>query len=206
MALTGLALIGFLVTHLAGNLLVFGGSHVFNNYSHTLTSNPLVPLLELLLLAIFVLHVYKAVTNFAANRAARPVPYQKKVGAGHTSRKSAASSSMIISGLITILFVVLHLKQFKYGPTYFAAGGQRDLYRLEVENFSNPLLVAFYLVSLVVLGLHLWHGFWSAFQSMGIGNARTTPRIMQAARAVGLVLIAGFLVIPVWVYFFGGRP
>jgi succinate dehydrogenase / fumarate reductase cytochrome b subunit len=113
---------------------------------------------------------------------------------------------MIISGLITILFVVVHLKQFKYGPTYFAVGGQRDLYRLEVENFSNPLLVAFYLGSLVVLGLHLWHGFWSAFQSLGLGNARTTPRIMQAARAVGLVLIAGFLVIPVWVYFFGARP
>ena len=89
--LTGLALFAYLILHLAGNALIFAGPETFNEYSHALISNPLILPIELGLLAIFLLHVYKAVTNYFANRAARPAGYAMKTLAGHTSRKSVAS-------------------------------------------------------------------------------------------------------------------
>ena len=93
----------------------FAGRETFNEYSHALISNPLIVPIEIGLLLVFVLHIYKAVRMFAANRAARPVAYQGRRNAGHTSRKSFASSTMIGTGLILLLFVVVHVKQFKFG-------------------------------------------------------------------------------------------
>ena len=113
--LTGLALFAYLILHLIGNALIFAGPDTFNEYSHALISNPLILPIEIGLLAIFLLHVYKAVTNYVANQAARPAGYAMKKSAGHTSRKSAASSSMIWSGLVIVLFILVHVKQFKYG-------------------------------------------------------------------------------------------
>ena len=133
LALTGLALVGFLVAHLAGNLLLFFGPEKFNGYSHALISNPLVIPAELGLVAIFLLHAIKAVLNVVSNRAARRVGYETKRWAGGPSRKSWASTSMIVTGLLTLLFVPLHLITFKYGPTYVGAeAGVRDLYRLVI--------------------------------------------------------------------------
>ncbi|MGH2369694.1 MAG: succinate dehydrogenase cytochrome b subunit, partial [Chloroflexota bacterium] len=167
---TGLLLFTYLILHLAGNVLVFFGPEVFNGYSHLLISNPLVIPIEIGLAAIFVIHIYKAVTNFIANRRARPVKYYQTAWSGKPSRKNLASTTMILSGLIIFGFVLLHLWQFKYGPSYVveqatpgAAGGEpvhgiRDLYRLEMEVFSNPLNVGFYVVAMIVVGSHLWHG------------------------------------------------
>ena len=120
--LTGLALFGYLILHLAGQRLIFLGQETFNEYSHTLISNPLIVPIEIGLLLVFLLHVYKAVTMWIANQAARPVGYEKKAWAGHTSRKSLSSSTMIVTGLIVLLFVLVHVKQFKFG-TYYAAAG-----------------------------------------------------------------------------------
>src|SRR4029453_18433735 len=90
--LTGLALFAYMVLHLAGNALIFLGPDTFNEYSHTLISNPLIVPIEIGLLLVFLLHVYKTVTMWFANQAARPVRYQKKAMAGHTSRNSLSSS------------------------------------------------------------------------------------------------------------------
>jgi succinate dehydrogenase / fumarate reductase cytochrome b subunit len=203
-ALTGLLLFAFLIFHLAGNLLVFAGENTFNTYATVLGGNALfVTALELVLLAIFVTHIYKAVRNYGANRAARPVPYHKKERAGDPSRKSVASSTMIVTGTILLLFVVLHLKHFKFGGAH---EHPRGLYGLEMDTFSNPLMVIFYIVSLVIIGFHLFHGFWSAFQSLGLGNSRYTPRLVLLSKVLAVIIAGGFIIIPIWAYFLGGRP
>jgi succinate dehydrogenase / fumarate reductase cytochrome b subunit len=202
--LTGLALFLYLITHIAGNLLVFLGPTIFNQYSHTLLSNPLIPVIEIGLVIIFAIHVYKTVRMFLANQQARPVRYVRKKYAGRPSRKSLASSTMIVSGLWLLLFVIIHVKQFKYGAEYVNSAGIRDLYRLEMENFASPLLVAFYVLSMIIVGSHLWHGVSSAFQSLGGDNAKWTPRLLTAGKAVALLLAGGFIFIALWAHFAAG--
>jgi succinate dehydrogenase / fumarate reductase cytochrome b subunit len=199
---TGLALFLYLITHIAGNLLVFLGPTVFNEYSHTLLSNPLLPAVELGLALIFVIHIYKTVRMYLTNQSARPVRYVRKEYAGSPSRKTFASSTMIVSGLWLLLFVLIHVKQFKYGNDYLTPGtDMRDLYRIEMENFSSPLLVAFYVLSMVVVGSHLWHGIASAFQSLGADNAVWTPRLLTAAKVIAILIAGGFIFIALWAHF-----
>lgn len=197
---TGLALFLYLIIHIAGNLMVFGGPSLFNKYAYTLESNPLIPVIEIGLLLIFLVHVYKTVTMFLSNQQARPVRYLQKKPAGHTSRKSLASTTMIFSGLWLLLFIIIHVKAFRYGTEYQWAEGGRDLYRLEIENFANPLIVAFYVLSMVVVGSHLWHGAASAFQSLGFDHPRWTPRIRATAKVLAVLIAGGFITIAVWAY------
>src|SRR5437588_10031735 len=142
---TGLALFVYLIIHIAGNLMVFLGPEAFNKYAYTLEGNPLLPIVEIGLLLIFVLHVYKTATMYVANRRARPVRYVKKKSPGPPSRKTLASSTMILSGLWLFAFIIIHVKAFRYGVEYPSARGGRDLYRLAMENFRSPLTVGFYL-------------------------------------------------------------
>jgi len=202
MGLTGIALFVYMVLHLAGNALIFAGRDVFNDYSHVLISNPLILPIELGLLAIFLVHVYKALTMWSNNRAARPVGYLEKELAGHTSRKSVASSTMIASGLFILVFVVVHVKQFKFGTWYQVTDSTvRDLYRTELEVFQNPFWVAVYVAATLLVGLHLRHGFASAFQSLGLDHPLYTRRLTAAGILFALLIGVGLAVIPVWVYF-----
>jgi len=202
-ALTGLGLAVFLIGHLAGNLLFLAGPEAFNNYSHSLISNPLIYGIEMGLLAVFFLHVAKTVAAVLANRAARPTPYAVRRWAktkSPRSRKSLASSTMIVTGTITALFVVSHLATFKFGAYYEAASGIRDLYRLQLEVFSSPAYVVFYLLAMGVIFFHLWHGLSSAAQSLGIDHPQWTPRILVAGRLLATVIAGGFLIIPVYTF------
>lgn len=200
--LSGLALFAYLILHLAGNLLILAGQDTFNGYSHKLVSNPLVVPVEIGLLLIFLLHVYKTVTMWVNNRRARPVGYEKKDWAEHTSRKSVASSTMIYSGLITFFFVVVHLKQFKYGAWYEIGNPPiRDLYRTEVEVFSAPVWVAVYVICVLLVGLHLRHGIASAFQSIGADHPLYTRRLVLWGSIAAIAIGGGFALIPLWVYF-----
>ncbi len=204
-AATGLVLVLYLVLHLAGNLLLFLGPERFNGYAHALVSNPLVVPAEIGLLAIFLVHVYKTVVMWWRNRAARPLGYYRTEWAGGPSRKSWASTTMIYTGALTAVFVVLHVRSFKYGTYYPAAGSDvRDLYRLVIEFFQSPVNVIFYEACLVFLGFHLWHGFASAFESLGADRPGFAPRLLLASKLVAIVIAGGFLTIPLWVYFFGG--
>jgi succinate dehydrogenase / fumarate reductase, cytochrome b subunit len=202
MGLTGVALFVYMVLHLAGNALIFAGQDVFNEYSHTLISNPLILPIELGLLAVFLLHIYKAVTLWMSNSAARPVAYTKKELAGHTSRKSLSSTTMIWSGLVILVFVVIHVKQFKFGTFYQVTDSTvRDLYQTEVEVFQNPLWVGVYVVATLLVGLHLRHGFASAFQSLGLDHPLYTRRLTALGLVFALLIGVGLAVIPVWVFF-----
>jgi succinate dehydrogenase / fumarate reductase, cytochrome b subunit len=204
-AISGLVLFAYLILHLAGNALVFFGPSVFNEYSHQLISNPLVVPAEIGLLVIFVVHIYKTVKMWFGNQVARPVKYAQKSWAGAPSRKSLASSTMIVTGLILLLFVIQHVSTFKFGPYYRVAGTEvRDLYRLELEIFSNPLTVGFYVLCMVIVGFHLWHGVSSAFQSLGVDHPTHTPRIRAAGWIMAVVIAGGFVTIALWVHVFGG--
>ena len=199
---SGLLLFAYLVLHLAGNLMVFAGEETFNHYSHALVSNPLVIPAEIGLLLIFLLHVYKTVTMWTANQRARHIGYEKKAWAGHTSRKSVASTTMIWTGLITFAFVVVHLAQMKFGAWYeIGEPPIRDLYRTEAEIFASPLWVAIYVVCMVLIGFHLRHGIASGFQSVGADHPVYTRRIVVLGTLLAVVIGGGFAVIPLWVYF-----
>ena len=202
-ALTGLFLLIFLIAHLAGNLLFIAGPAVFNEYSHKLVSNPLVYVAEAGLLAIFALHIFKTVGLVVDSRAARPERYARRKWAktkNDRSRKSLSSSTMILTGTITLLFVVTHLMTFKFGVYYETNDGIRDLYRLQIAVFQNPAYVAFYVVAMGVIVFHLWHGASSAMQSFGINNPTWTPRLLWLGRGVAILIGLGFAVLPVYTF------
>lgn len=205
-ALTGLFLFLFLVSHLAGNLLFILGPDAFNHYAHSLISNPLILVAEGGLVALFLLHIVKTIQMFAANRGARPDRYAASKWAktkNDQSRKTLSSTTMILTGTITLLFVITHLVTFKFGPYYETAEGIRDLYRLQLAIFSNPGYVAFYLVAMTVIGFHLWHGISSAAQSFGLDSPRWTPRIIWTGRLLTAVITAGFALLPVYTFVVG---
>ena len=199
--LTGLLLFAYLVLHLVGNLMVFAGPETFNHYAHMLAGNPLVVPAEIALLLLFLLHIYKTVTMWTANQRARHIGYEKKSWAGHTSRKSLASTTMIWSGLFTLAFVVVHVAHIKFGAWYDIGDPPiRDLYRTEVEIFSNPVWVAVYVVAMVLIGFHLRHGISSAFQSVGADHPVYTKRLVALGTAVAILMAGGFAIIPIVVY------
>lgn len=200
--ITGLLLFVYLILHLAGNALIFAGPEIFNAFSHRLISNPIVIPIEIGLLLVFVVHIYKAVRMFVANQAARPVGYEKKTSAGRTSRKSVASSTMIASGLVVLLFVVVHVQQFKFGSYYQTVSEDpvRDLYRTEIEVFQQPWWVVFYVISSAIVGLHLRHGIASGFQSLGLDHPLYTRRLTTWSIVLAAVIAGGFCLIPIWVH------
>jgi len=136
-------------------------------------------------------------------KTARPQSYTKKTWAGGPSRKSWASTTMAISGIILLIFIISHIATFKYGPTYMVPEtGMRDLYTLVVEVFQSPGMVIFYVVAMGVVGMHLRHGVSSAFQSLGLMTPGWTPTLLSVGLGLAVILAAGFALIPVWVYLF----
>jgi len=202
--LSGLFLVLYLLIHIGGNLVVFAGAAAYNKYAFTLEHNKAVLYpLELIILAGFLTHIYKTVTMFLANQQTRPVAYKQKKRAGKPSRKTLASTTMIASGLWLIVFLVFHVKAFREGwgsNEYEWAAGGRDLYRQEMEIFSNPLLVVFYILSMIIVGSHLWHGVTSAFQSLGVDHPRVTPKLLVAGKLLAVLIAGGFIVIAAWAY------
>ncbi len=212
MALTGLGWILFVIAHLIGNLLLLSPNQdAFNRYSHTLVGLgfPLIAA-EIVLLVGLLVHVFAAIVVTYDNWQARWNGYAVYESRGKPSKKTISSSTMIWTGLILLVFIPLHVYQFKYGPgiqqgyVVTLDGEQvRDLRRLVVETFSNTWYVAGYVAAMAVLGFHLRHGFWSAFQSLGLYHPRLTPVAYGLGVVVGLTLAVGFIFIPIWVYLTG---
>lgn len=202
--ITGLFLFIYLLVHIAGNLVVFAGPDTFNHYAGTLAANPLILVIEVVLVAGFLVHVVKAVGMTLRNRKARPVAYVVKKPAGGRSRKSFASTTMILSGIWLLVFLVLHVYGFKFAPAPVTAEGHRDLYALEMLYFSNPGVVGFYVLTMVVVGSHLFHGISSAFQSLGLDHPTWTPRILALGKVAAFLIAALFILIALWAYVTGG--
>jgi len=204
---TGLALFLFIVIHLAGNMLLFVGQDVFNGYAHFLESlvhGWFIYVFEAGLLAIFLLHIVSGVAVFLDKWKARPTGYKKTGNAGGPSKKTISSRTMIITGLIILVFIPIHVIMFKFGPAApIASEGERlrDLFGLVAVDFTNPLIAFSYVAVMILLGFHLRHGFWSAFQSLGLNNDNLMPALNAAAVALALVLGAGFLILPLYFCF-----
>lgn len=211
---TGVLLLLFIVGHLAGNLTIFAGKDALNAYAATTHSlGGLLIAIELALGAVFLLHAVSAILVWRDNRRARSVRYSQMRSQGGSSKQTVASRSMIVTGLVLLVFLVIHLWQFRFGPGeaqgYVASLDGRevwDLHRIVVEVFKQPAWVAFYMVVMLLLGLHLRHGFWSAFQSIGALNPRLRPFAFSAGVVFAVVIAAGFFVLPLFVYLYVPAP
>lgn len=207
MGITGLLLCGFVLAHLLGNMTLLIGSDAFNKYGFTLTSNPLIYIAEAGLLAIFLVHIILAAKLVIENRRARPIPYaypRKHSGRGATF----ASSTMVFTGIIALVFLIIHIRGLKFGAYYETTVHgivMRDLYKLTVEYFQDPLHVLFYVIAVVALGIHVSHGFWSAFQSLGLNHPKYMPKLKCAAWAFGILVGVGYSALAIFCYFQGGR-
>lgn len=206
MGITGLLLSGFLISHLLGNVLIFVGPDAFNKYSYTLTSNPLIYAAELILGSIAVAHILMAIKLVRENRAARPDGYfmRKHSGRGAT----LASATMQYSGLVALVFIVLHIMNLKFGTHYDTTVNgvvMRDMYRTTIEYMANPLHLLWYIVAVSVLGLHVSHGFWSAFQSIGLNHPKYMPKIQCLSKLFGILVAVGFSVIAIYCFIQGAK-
>lgn len=192
MAVTGFCLILFLAVHLFGNLNIFRGTEAFNWYAHKLHSLPLfVTLFELGLLTIGAIHVFFATVLVVQNLMARPHRYSWKKWEGG---RSLGSWSMLFTGPYILLFVIFHLLHF----TLMDKGG-RNISTIVAERFEQPVWVAFYAISMVFVGLHVSHGFWSGFQTLGVENERR-GELRSLGLLVSLVFGVTFGAIPIVVY------
>lgn len=206
MAITGLIWAGFLVTHLTANLLLLAPDQgeAFNNYAYKLASfGPLLWVGELFLLLTLAAHIFNATRINAEKRLARLRTYQVSADAGGKSRKTAASLSMIYTGGVLAVFLVVHVWMFKFGPHYdvtYDGVVMRDLKKVVVEAYSNPLWVLLYCFVMGVLGMHLRHAVWSAFQSLGINNEKWLPVIEKAGFAFAIAVAFGFFIIPIGIF------
>jgi len=214
MALTGLALALFVFFHLVGNLTLLLGAEAFNSYADFLANlghGYFVDFADAGLVVFFLLHAYSGLTVYLRKRRARTQGYEVAADAGGASKKSLASRTMIVTGPIILVFLVLHVIHFKFGAgeaegyTTLVHGAEaRDLYRLVVEEFQKLPIMAGYVAVMVLLGFHLQHGVWSGFQSLGLTNGKTLPILVGFSTLFGLLLALGFIWIPVYIYFTGG--
>ena len=208
--LTGLLLCIYILVHMAANTLIICNPTAFNLYAHFLMSlGALLIVIEILLLAVFVLHALTAITVWWSKQKARPDKYKKVTGAGGASRKTFSSITMIYGGVIMIVFLVWHVATMKYGShAVFVHNGKEmiDLYHTVVEQFTQGWVVIFYEIVMITVGFHLWHGFWSAFQSLGMNHPKYTPIINAVGYVFAIVIAAGFLAVPPYIYFTGGAP
>ena len=197
MALTGVILTGFVLIHMAGNLLLYQGPEALNHYAELLQSKPpLVWTARLVLLACVGLHIWAATTLTLANWAARPVGYRKT--AYETS--TYASRTMRWGGPLLLLFIVYHLLHFTVGSVHpdFVRG---DVYHNVVIGFQNPLVAFFYVLSMGALSLHLFHGVESMLQTMGLSHPKYNGLRSVIGAAYAAVVTVGNLSFPLSVFF-----
>lgn len=212
MGLSGLLLIGYLMIHLAANLLVFAGDggRLLNLYAHTLHQlGPILVVLRILLATLFISHIVSGIRVVIQNRRARSSRYAMSASKGGPSKMTPASRWMAITGLILLVFVPSHVWMFSLGPYYetvIDGVAMRDLYRLVVERFKDPAIAFSYAAVMFFLCLHLAHGFWSALQSLGALNRRWMPVAYTVGVVLAILLATGFFILPLYTYFFVPWP
>jgi len=201
-ALSGLALLGFVIAHLIGNLQMFAGAEKINDYAKLLHSaGKFLWVARIGLLGFFVLHIAATLTLVRMNRAARPQSYQ------HTNHVQARISTrtMALSGLTVLSFVIFHLLHYTLRVTdprfrTVSEGGQLeglfDVYKMVVLGFQNPLISSFYILSVALLALHLSHGISSVFQTFGLESKRSARWVPAAGRTLSALIFAGYASIP----------
>lgn len=208
--ITGIGLMFFLITHLAGNLTIFGDSEAFNVYTYTLESlGPFLYVIEAGLAFFFLYHAILGISIWRQRKKARKEGYDTYQTKGGPSHQSLASKSMIWTGFIILIFLVLHIWHFKFGATDMvmleSVGEQgRDLRALIISEFQKPLIAFGYIAVLALVILHLSHGAWSAFTSLGMKHNETSKKVQIGAYIFAIVLMLGFIFIPLYIFVTGG--
>ncbi len=201
-AITGIMLVGFLLGHMTGNLLVFQGREDLNDYAeflHHFLHGWGIWVARLGLIGAFFLHIVATISLTRQNREAR----SSKYACDATVQASASSRIMIWSGLTVIAFVVFHIFHFTIRVDPDLAGmkdpaqpDRHDVYGMVIAGFKNPLVVLFYIVSISLLCSHLSHGIASVFQTLGLRTRKTEGLVKTIGLAVSVILWLGFLSIP----------
>jgi len=194
MAVTGLAFCGFLLIHLMGNLTLYGGKDLFLSYvDHLHALGPLIRIAELGLLTFAIIHVLTGLILSWQNFQARPIRYKIDKRAGG---RTIGSATMPYTGLLILVFVVIHLLNF-----HFIDHTRQTVFQAVDTTFAMMPYVLFYILSMIIVAIHVSHGFWSLFQTLGANH----PKYMPAIRGLGIILsglvAAGFGFIPVYVGF-----
>jgi succinate dehydrogenase / fumarate reductase cytochrome b subunit len=206
MAVTGILLVLFLVGHLSGNLLIFLGADAMNGYAQDLRDlfhGAAIWAARLGLVVMFVLHIRAGIILAQLNRSAKGQRNSRFVA--RTS--SVASRTMAYSGVLILVYLIYHLAHFTWGVAhneyyqYTDALGRHDVYRMVVESFQQPMIVAAYVVAMIVTGFHLSHAISSAFQTLGVNHPRYTPLINKLGPALGIMLVLGFVSAPLAIAF-----
>lgn len=192
MAVTGFILFGFVLAHMLGNLQIFLGPEALNGYALQLREHPvLLWFARLLLLVAVALHMAAAIQLARLRAAARPVSYEH-----HAYTVSTFSSRhMLLSGAMIAAFVVYHLLHFTWGTVHPQFQHLRP-YENVVAGFRSTPVAAAYIVAMVLLGIHLHHGMWSIFQTLGLSHPRYTPWFKRFAAAMATVITLGFISVP----------
>jgi len=205
MALTGLFLCLFLVVHLLGNLQLLlppeEAVQSFNSYSKFMTGNPVVKLIAYVLYLSIIVHSVYALIITLKNRksAGGQYAFDKR-----TATSSWASRNMGVLGTILLLFLIIHMKDFwyeyKFGDMPLDDKGNKDLYAIVVAAYGELWYVSLNLIAFVALGYHLWHGFFSAFKTLGAYPHRLKKGLYWLSLLLTIVLTGGFILIPIYVY------
>ncbi len=191
----GLFLCSFLVVHLSGNLLLFknDGGKAYDEYSHFMSTNEVIRVLEIVLFAGFVIHIIFGVSTWISNRLARPKRYRVKASSENSTLSSRTS---FITGSVVFIFLVIHLRSF-WVPTRFASGPEPSAYEMVRAAFMYKSYDAIYLVALAFLGYHLRQGFQSAFQTLGLRPGHT--KLIDWVGVIFWLLIPiGFAAMPLY--------
>jgi succinate dehydrogenase / fumarate reductase cytochrome b subunit len=209
MSLTGIFMILFLIIHLLGNLqlLATDEGESFNTYAYFMTHNPVIKLISYTLYASILLHAILGIALWQQNRQASG---GSRYAVHHTRANERPSRNMAWLGIVIFVFIVLHMYQFWFQmhwggvPTLTYPGLDyevKNLYGPVAETFSNGFFVAFYVISMVVIAFHLWHGFWSSLQTLGLNHRKYNPIIVGLGWIYAIVIPALFALIPVWFFF-----
>lgn len=201
MGVCGAIWAGFVFAHMAGNMLILVSAELYNRYGHAIVSNkPLLYAAETLLVGALLVHAGVGILLAIENRRAKPQKYA--VAAVGEKRASLASRTMAFQGSILLFFIIYHLITFKYGTEYLVSYNgveMRDLHKLVVEVFQQPIYVVGYSVCLLLLGWHLSHGVSSIFQTLGLNHPKYHQKIKWAGCIYALVVAAGFISQPLYV-------
>jgi succinate dehydrogenase / fumarate reductase cytochrome b subunit len=204
MGVSGLVWMGFIFGHMAGNMLILVSPDLYNAYGHAIVSNKILLYgTEAIIVAALLVHILTAASLTIQNRQARKNRYAV-TGSGDKAA-TLASRTMAVQGSAILAFIILHLITFKYGKYYETTVNgvvMRDLHKLVIEVFHNPVYVAWYVVCLVLLMFHLSHGAHSIFQSFGVLERKMQSQLKKGAWAYAAVVAGGFLSQPLYVVLF----
>jgi succinate dehydrogenase / fumarate reductase cytochrome b subunit len=199
MAVTGIIMIGFLIVHMLGNLQVFESAEKINTYSHFLHHgiNELLWIARIILLVSVVLHIVAAVQLTRIDTAARPVGYARK----QPQSSTIASRTMRWGGVALALFIVFHILHMTTGTIQPAPFTEGNVYENLVGGFQIWWVTLIYVLAMIAIGLHIFHGGWASVRTLGLNQPKPNPLRRQVAAAIAIGLWAGFTIVPLAIFF-----